>query len=137
MPPKGRRGSRRLLLQALYQFQISCDSLDQLIEQFSSKPQYLQVSKSYFKELLIVIIEQIDLLDGDIDACGDIDKSKLDPIERAILWIAMAEFRFRPDVPEKVVINEAIELAKEFGAEGSYRYVNGLLDKHIALKDKN
>ena len=59
-------------------------------------------------------------------------RQKLDPVERAVLWIAFAELCFQPDVPTKVILNEAIELAKLYGAEGGYRYINGLLDKASA-----
>lgn len=132
MAATGRRGARRLLLQALYQLQMSGHSADELITQFKAHPNFSRADGKYFRALLPVIMEHIEQLDAEIDASGDIAGAQLDPVERAILWIAMAEMNYQPDVPEKVVINEAIELAKEFGAEGGYRYVNAVLDKRVA-----
>jgi N utilization substance protein B len=129
---KGRRATRRLLLQALYQLQMTGHSTDELLDQFAAHPNYARADSDYFCELLPVIVEHTQQLDADIDAAGNIAGNQLDPVERAILWIAVAELRFKPDIPQKVVINEAIELAKEFGAEGGYRYVNGVLDKQAA-----
>jgi N utilization substance protein B len=71
-------------------------------------------------------------LDIHISEFGDIPAEQLDPVEHAVLWIALAEFCFQPDVPAKVILNEAIELAKSYGAEGGYRYINGLLNKAAA-----
>ena len=60
---------------------------------------------------------------------GDRPIAQLDPIERAVLWIGMAQLKGKPETPVKVVINEAIELSKTFGAEGGFKYINGVLDK--------
>ena len=57
---------------------------------------------------------------------------QLDPVERGLLWIGTAELQFHEDAPVRVIINEAIQLAKEFGAEESYRYINAILDKVAA-----
>jgi len=118
-----------LLLQALYQLQLTGHSKDALLNQFVADPGFDGSDQEYFRRLLDRILDSTAELDGDIDVSGEISSAKLDPIEHAVLWIAIAEMRFQPDVPVKVVINEAIELAKEFGAEGGYRFVNGVLDK--------
>jgi N utilization substance protein B len=128
----GRHGARRLLLQALYQLQLAAPEPAELSEQFRTHPDYARVDAKYFQVLLPKICAHRADLDAAIDAAGDISGEQLDPVERAILWVALAELEFQPDLPPKVIINEAIELAKEFGAEGGYRYVNAVLDKHCA-----
>jgi N utilization substance protein B len=135
MAARGRSGARRLLLQALYQFQLTGHDRQELERQYSEAPDYAAADTAYFLQLLTEIDSVRAELDEDIVRYGDIVAAQLDPVEHAILWIAFAEFRFHPDVPPKVVINEAIELAKSFGAEGGHRYINGLLDK--AAADKN
>ena len=134
MAARGRPGARRLLLQALYQSQIAGHDLRELKQQYAEHVDYATVDSAYFLKLLGEIDGARAELDIDIGSYGDIVAEQLDPVEHAVLWIALAEFRFHPDVPPKVVINEAIELAKTFGAEGGHRYINGLLDKAAAHK---
>lgn len=134
MAARGRPGARRLLLQALYQLQIAGHEQDELERQYAESPDWAAVDATYFRRLLAEICNARAELDTDIGRYGEITPAQLDPVEHAILWIALAEFRFQPDVPPRVVINEAIELAKSFGAEGGHRYVNGLLDKAAADK---
>ena len=129
MVVQGRRCSRRLVMQALYQFQLSNHSHEELLEQFKLHPDYAVADCDYFQKLLELVMLNITSLDEDIDKHGNISCAQLDPVEHAILWIATAELRCQEDVPMKVVLNEAIDLAKEFGAEGGYRFVNGVLDK--------
>ncbi len=129
MAARGRHGARRLLVQALYQFQISGHSDDELIEQFSSREEFAWIDGDYFLSLLREIIEGVDALDGLIAESADRPVAQLDPIERAVLWVGLAELESHPDVPLKVVLNEAVELSKQFGAEDGHRFVNAVLDK--------
>ena len=80
------------------------------------------------RALLDEVLTHMADLDATIESAADRPAAQLDPVERAVLWIGAAELQFHPDVPVNVVINEAVELAREFGAEGSHRYVNGVLD---------
>jgi N utilization substance protein B len=132
MTGKSRSGARRLLVQAWYQAQISGHDLGQLREQYAEHQNYDSVDKVYFDTLLREIDAERADLDHVIGEFGDIPAEQLDPVEHAILWVALAELRLHPDVPPKVVINEAINLAKMFGGEGGHRYINGLLDKAAA-----
>ena len=129
---RGRSGARRLLLQALYQAQLAGHDSDELAQQFSAQTDFKGIDSEYFLKLLTEILASRDALDNDIYLFGDIATEQLDPVEHAVLWIALTELKQHPDVPPKVVINEAIELAKTFGAEGGHKYVNGLLDKAAA-----
>lgn len=132
MAAKGRRGSRRLLLQALYQNQIGGHDYAELIRQFSARTEFVGVDTQYFALVLQQVLQAIPQLDEQIERWADRPAAQLDPVERALLWVGLAELRWQPEVPAKVVINEAIELAKEFGAQDSYRYINGILDHAAA-----
>jgi N utilization substance protein B len=132
MAKQSRRGARRILLQALYQMQLGGHSAEELTAQFADDPEAAGADMDYFAGLLTLVADTHAELDKSIGRYGDIPAEQLDPIEHAILWIGIAELREGSDVPPKVAINEAIELAKTFGAEGGYRYVNGLLDKACA-----
>jgi len=124
----GRHGARRLLLQALYQAQVGGDALGELEQQFSDNPAFAQVDQDYFLSMLRQVMDDRTDLDARIAAAADRPVAQLDPVERGVLWIGLAELKFRSDIPPRVAINEAIDLAREFGAQDSYRYVNAVLD---------
>ncbi len=129
MSARGRHGARRLLVPALYQNQIGGHDSAALIEQFSSSKEFSGVDADYFCAVLDEVMEGKDALDTHISSVADRPLDQLDPVERCVLWIGVAELKSHPDIPAKVVINEAVELAKEFGASDSFRYINAILDK--------
>jgi N utilization substance protein B len=124
-----RHGARRLLLQALYQAQIAGHDVAELIEQFSVRDEFATVDSDYFCVVLKDVLSRTVELDKLIDGFLDRPIRQLDPIEHALLWIGAAELSAQANVPINVIINEAVELAKEFGAQDSYRYINAVLDK--------
>jgi N utilization substance protein B len=117
-----------LLLQALYQQQVASTDAAELRSQFTDREEFARIDRAYFLALLEDVLAHTASLDETITSAADRPAEQLDPVERAVLWIGVAELQFHPDVPPNVVINEAVELAKQFGAEGSHRYVNGVLD---------
>jgi len=117
------------MVQALYQSQVGGHDTAELISQFSSSKDFTNIDGPYFLALLEEISSGKQSLQTQIAAVADRPVEQLDPIERGILWMGLAELQYHPDVPVRVVINEAVELAKEFGAEDSYRYINAILDK--------
>jgi len=127
--PQGRHGARRLLLQALYQEQIAGHDVAELIAQFSARDEFPTVDGDYFRAVLKDVLSRTAILDELLDGFLDRPIVQLDPVEHALLWIGVAELSAQDDVPTNVVINEAVELAKEFGAQDSYRYINAVLDK--------
>ena len=129
MSARGRHGARRLLLQALYQSQVGGHDTAALISQFSASKEFDAIDRDFFLTLLEEILAGRDSLEKHIAAVADRPVEQLDPIERSVLWIGLAELEYHADVPVRVIINEAVELAKEFGAQDSYRYVNAILDK--------
>lgn len=121
--------ARQCAVQALYQWQISGDSLVR-IEQYFLEEEFLKgAQKSYFNELFHGVAKQLDVVDAAMADCVDRPVEKIDPVERAILRIGVFELLNRLETPYKVIINEGVNLAKYFGAEGSHKYVNGVLDK--------
>jgi len=127
-----RYAARRLAVQALYQTQLNERELELLVLQFRHDQGYPGADATYFEALLQDAFVARDVLDQDIRSYGDIAPEQLDPVERAVLWVGLTELRSRPDVPLRVVLNEAVELAKQFGAEGGHRFVNGVLDRAAA-----
>lgn len=128
----GRRGARRLLLQALYQHQMADHDAVELLEQFQQRPEYASIDAAYFQQLLQEILQQTADLDGRFAEFSEISPGQLDPVERAVLWIATAEISDHPEVPSPVIVNEAVELARQFGAEDGHRFVNAVLDRLAA-----
>jgi len=126
---RGRHGARRLLLQALYQKQIADHDITELIEQFTARDEFSAVDGDYFHAVLRDVLSRTAALDEIIDGFLDRPIQQLDPVEHALLWIGASELSSQGDVPANVIINEAVELAKEFGGQDSYRYINAVLDK--------
>lgn len=127
--PSARRRARRLALQALYQWQIAKSPLNQIEAQFRHDHDLKSVDEGYFSAIIHGVPSQAGQLDEAMSAALDRPLSQLDPVELSVLRIGCFELMNRKDVPYRVVINEAIELAKRFGAQDSHRYINGILDK--------
>jgi N utilization substance protein B len=126
---RGRQRARELLVRALYQWQLTGHSRSELIEQFAADPEYGKADEEYFRELLAKVLEDAPALDGMIARHAVRAVEQLDAVGRAVLLLALAELKWRPDVPVKVIINEAVELAKRYGAADSFKFVNAVLDK--------
>ncbi|GMU43255.1 MAG: transcription antitermination factor NusB [Xanthomonadales bacterium] len=124
-----RARARRRALQALYQWQIGGGPMRRIIEQFNEEQDMAIADGAYFSELLLGVEAQLAQIDGAIAPCADRGIDEIDAIERATLRLATFELLHRLDIPYKVVINEAIELARDFGAEGGHGYVNAVLDR--------
>jgi len=129
MAVTGRHGARRLLVQALYQRQLAGHSTAELVEQFSSQKDFDKMDVEFFRRLLGEILADIPALDALIAGDADRPVAQLDPVEHGILWLGLTELRAHPEIPLKVVITEAVQLAKEFGATDGHRYINALLDR--------
>ena len=127
MNPRSR--SRRVALQALYQWQMAGHDPQQVETQYLEDENSANLDAEYFQTLFRHIVEEADNLDRHLSPSLDRPIQQLDPIERAILRIGAYELLHCIEVPWRVVINESVELAKTFGAEQSHRYINGILDK--------
>ena len=126
MTPKQR--SRARVVQALYQWLVSGEDIKKIEQQFLNQKEG-KISKAFFSNLLLNISKNISSIEKIILPTLERDISELGPTEKAILYLGTYELKFQPEVPYRVVINEAVELAKLYGAEGSYKLVNSSLDK--------
>ena len=124
-----RRRARRALVQALYKWHMTKADLDRILLEFEEGGGLSRADKAFFKEILSYAIETNLELRSTIMTCLDREYDRLDFVEQAILELATTEFAQRLDVPYRVVIDEYVELAKTFGAQDSYKYINGVLDK--------
>lgn len=135
-----RRRARRLAMQALYQWQLTGYEPKDILSQFRADPDEMKnADDAYFRDLLLGVTGDAVALDALLEPYLDRRVEMVDPVERAILRLATFELRDRLDVPTKVAINEAVELARKFGAEQGHRFINGVLDhaaKKIRLKDE-
>lgn len=128
-PGRARSLARRSAVQAIYQWQVAGQDVSQIESQFLAEQDMKKVDVAYFHELLHEVPAHLAELDTQFASFLDRPIPELDPVERAILRIGVYELKCRPDIPYRVIINEAVELAKTFGAEQSHKYVNGILDK--------
>jgi N utilization substance protein B len=124
-----RSRARRRALQALYAWQMSGSAMKAVIEQFRHEQDMEVADLEYFQDLLAGVEQHVAELDEALKPYIDREVEQIDPVERAALRIAAYELKYRPDVPYRVIINEAIEVTKRFGADHGHSYVNGVLDK--------
>ncbi|MFT3763142.1 MAG: transcription antitermination factor NusB [Pseudoxanthomonas sp.] len=127
--PVLRARARRRALQAVYAWQVSGGNAQQVIAQFAHEQAHEVADLEYFEDLVRGVMQHRAQLDEALAPYLDRTVEEVDPVERAVLRIAAYELLHRIDVPYRVVINEAIETAKRFGAEHGHTYVNGVLDR--------
>ncbi len=130
--PAARSRARRRALQAVYAWQLSGQDINLVIAQFRDEQDMEVADLDYFEDLVRGVENNLAKLDEELRSHADRDIAQIDPIERGVLRIAAYELLFRIDIPYRVVLNEAIETAKRFGAEHGHTYVNGVLDKAAA-----
>lgn len=126
---QAKTNARKCAVQALYQWQMSGDSLQRIETYFLEEERLKGAQKSYFAELFHGVPKELVAIDAALAEFVDRPVEKIDPVERAILRIGAYELMRRLETPYKVIINEGVNLAKDFGAEGSHKYINGILDK--------
>lgn len=124
-----RTRARRLAMQALYQWDMSDNSLSDIEAQFVEEEGFEKADADYFSELLHRVPAKLDEIEAAFAPYLDRPVREIDPVERAVLRMASYELMTRIDVPYKVIINEAVNLTKKFGAEQAHKYVNGVLDQ--------
>jgi N utilization substance protein B len=124
-----RKGARDLLVLALYQEQLSGHDMAELVAQFEAREEFATIDQVYFLDLLRRVLDNVEALDAIVAELAVRSLQQLDAVGLAILRLAVAELKYRFDVPRKVIINEAVDLAKRYGANDSYRFVNAVLDK--------
>lgn len=121
--------ARRCAVQALYQWQMTGESLTRIEMNFLEEELLKGAQKKYFSEIFHGVPKQLNAIDEMLTEFVDRPVEKIDLVERAVLRIGVYELINRPETPYKVIINEGVNLAKCFGADGSHKYINGVLDK--------
>jgi N utilization substance protein B len=125
----GRHLARRAALQALYQWQLTGQAPGEIESHYVLDHEMEGIDLEFFHLLLREIPLHQHELDDHLIPHLDRPVDEVDPVELACLRIGAYEFEFHPEIPYRVVLNEAVELAKTFGAEHGHKYVNAILDK--------
>ena len=133
MKPSPRRKARELAVQAIYSWQLSQNSITDIEVNFLTDNSARRFDIAYFQQLLHGVTKSVGSIDEAISPHVDRPLADVDHVEKAILRVAIYELKDCTDVPYRVVINEAIELAKSFAADDSHKFVNGVLDKAVKL----
>jgi len=131
--PSPRRKARELAIQAVYSWQISQNSVTDIEVNFITDNNKRRFDIEYFQQLLQGVTRNVNEIDADISPHVERPLDGIDQVEKAILRVAVYELKDCTEVPYRVVINEAIELAKAFAADDSHKFVNGVLDKAVKL----
>jgi transcription antitermination protein NusB len=129
---EGRRArslARRLAMQALYQIQLNPRSWQDVHREFAADPEAERVDREYFRSLVEAIAESSAALDSTLMKLSEIPPAELDPVEHAVLWLGLHELGSSLELPYRVVLSEAVELAKQFGATDGHKFVNAVLDR--------
>ena len=131
-----RQCSRRIALQALYQWQFTHDTAEELLEQYQNDEYWPKSDPEYISSLINGCIDQTADIDQHISSVSEYSIDKIDPIELAALRLAVYEIIHCQQIPDKVIIAEAIRLCKKFGSDEGFRLVNVILDKLIKNIDR-
>jgi len=126
---RARSLARRLALQALYQSQINPRPWGETQIEFAADPEAERVDMDYFRALIEAIDPNREALDSRLARLCEIPPAELDPVEHAVLWLGLHELEARPELPYKVALAEAVQLAKQFGGTDGYKFVNAVLDR--------
>jgi len=126
---RSRSKARRFAMQALYQWQMTGQDVEDIIGQYRDEENFEKIDVTYFEELLRHVTLRIQEIDARLQPVLDRPVREVDPVEAAILRMSTYELLANSDVPFRVVINEAVDLAKVYGAVNGHKYVNGILDR--------
>jgi transcription antitermination protein NusB len=121
--------ARRLALQALYQIQLNPRSLAETQKQFAADPEADRVDMDYFRSLLKSVTANREAMESRLARLCEISPPELDPIEHAVLWLGLHELEHCLELPYRVALAEAVQLAKQFGATDGHKFVNAVLDR--------
>jgi len=124
-----RRTSRSLAVQGIYQWLVAHEDVGAIDAFLREQESYAKCDQPYFDRLLHGVIRDHESLRASFSVQCDRPVQELSPVEHAILLLSTWELQYAPEVPYRVVINEAIELGKSFGGTDGHKYINGVLDK--------
>ncbi|HYP79663.1 MAG TPA: transcription antitermination factor NusB [Steroidobacteraceae bacterium] len=121
--------ARKLALQALYRWQLNSGPWQDLVSEFELAEDSPRADREFFESLVRGACEQHEQLDSELSGWCDRPAKDLDPVEHAVLLIGLRELHAHPEVPFRVVISEAVGLARRFGATDGHKFVNAVMDK--------
>lgn len=124
-----RRIAREGVVQGLYSFLLGQREVGDIVTYLLATPHLNRVDRLFFENALMGVIEYRAVLDEKLRLFLDRELIEVSPIERSILWLGAYEMLYHPETPSRVIMNEAIELAKVFGGTDGHKYINGVLDK--------
>jgi len=124
-----RHKARTLAMQAIYQWQLTGDNLGDICNQFLEREDSKTFNSGFFRELMHGVPMNLKEVDAALGPALDRSVESLDPVERAIVRLGTYELMRHPEVPYRVVINEWVEVDKDYGSEQGHKFVNGVLDK--------
>ena len=133
--PKEKQKARRMLLQALYSWDVGGTDLADIEAEFHTDNDMSKVDTALFHTILFGVPKNLAQIDGTYSPHLDRENKQLDPVSRAVLRLSSYEMVFSIDVPYKVVINEGVNLAKTYGPTDAYKFINGVLDK-VAIEHR-
>jgi len=124
-----RRKSRELVMKSIYRGLVNTFDLTQIKKDIRDDPDFIRADERFYVEILKGVFKNLETLKIEITSYLDRSYEELSPIELSIIYSSLYELKYSPSVPYKVVINEAIEIAKSFGGIDGYKYINAILDK--------
>jgi N utilization substance protein B len=132
-----RRKSRELIMKGVYRGLVNNFDINEIKKDIQDDPDFIRADAAFFLEIIDGVFDNFDLLKKEIITYLDKSYDELSPIELAIIYSSLYELKFSPSVPYRVVINEAIEVAKSFGGTDGYKFINGVLNKAAAINRKH
>tara|TARA_B100000768_G_scaffold181241_1_gene203478 strand:- start:2681 stop:3148 length:468 start_codon:yes stop_codon:yes gene_type:complete len=124
-----RRKSRELVMKSIYRGLVNTFDLVQIQKDIRDDPDFIRADEKFYVEVLKGVFKNLETLKIEITGYLDRSYEELSPIELSIIYSSLYELKYTPSVPYKVVINEAIEVAKSFGGIDGYKYINGILNQ--------
>ena len=124
-----RRKSRELVMKSVYRGLVNQIDITQIKKDIQDDPDFIRADQDLYEEILSGVFKNIDSLKQEIESYIDRSYEELSPIELSIIYFSLYELKYSLSVPYKVVINEAVEIAKTYGGADGYKYINGILNQ--------
>ena len=124
-----RRKSRELVMKSVYRGLVNQIDITQIKKDIQDDPDFIRADQDLYEEILSGVFKNIDSLKQEIESYIDRSYEELSPIELSIIYFSLYELKYSVSVPYKVVINEAVEIAKTYGGADGYKYINGILNQ--------
>ena len=132
-----RRKSRELVMKSIYRGLVNQIDINQIKKDIQEDPDYIRADQDLYEEMLLGVFKNIDSLKQEIESYIDRSYEVLSPIELSIIYFSLYELKYSLSVPYKVVINEAVEIAKTYGGADGYKYINGILNQAAKVNRTN